>query len=69
MIIAWVLSLIAVGLLGYHYSKTVDLIKQAVIKIREQEKPEGPKSVTVDADDPVQVAIIEHDRIMRELNE
>lgn len=69
MIIAWVISLVAAGLLGYHYNKTVELINQAVVKIKEQEKPEGPKSVTIDTDDPIQVAKIEHDRIMRELNE
>ena len=65
--VAWVLSLIFVALVAYHYRKVVDTLRS--IKITQAPvKTEEAKSVVLDPDDVVQQAQHQHEQNMKKLN-
>lgn len=68
--LAWVISLIAAALLGYHYNtlgeRLADLAERTVMP--KPAKPEPPKSAMLDGDDPELVARYEFEERMRKLN-
>lgn len=71
IILAFVLSVIAAFSAGYKYErllKTLKEIQESIKQKADAKKPEEEKSSFVDPFDPVLLAKIEHDRVMKTLN-
>jgi len=68
----WILSLIAIFFVGYHYrglTKKIEYLEEVIkSKIDKKPEPEEPKSTIIDPLDEVQEAIYEHKRMMARLN-
>ena len=69
---AWVVSLIAVFFLGYHFrglTKKIEHLEETIkLKVDKPAEPETPKSVLIDPTDEVQNALYEHEQMMKKLN-
>jgi len=71
MILAWVLSVIAVFFLGYYLRNLKELVKttQEALKTKVEKKPaEEPKSFLIDPLDEIQTAQYEMEKRNRMLN-
>ena len=70
--LTWLLSLLAVFSLGYHFRDIREQIKRidSILKARDDKKvaEEEPKSELIGPYDPVQQARYEHDKLMEKLN-
>lgn len=70
VVLAWVLSLIAVFLLGYEIQRIKHMALSLRAKVVEkfEEPPEEPDSVIVDPLDPIQQAKYEREQLMKDIN-
>lgn len=69
--LAWVISVCAALYIGYLYRSIVETLKsiEAKVKKKVERKPQEVEVSTVlDPDDPVQMARMEHEHRMRQLN-
>jgi hypothetical protein len=68
--LAWIISLIGVFLLGYHYGNISKKVKQLEVEVKKKiEKPqEEPESMLIDELDPVQTAQYELEQQNKRLN-
>lgn len=69
---AWLGSLVAVYMLGYHMrglTKRIDQLEEVIkSKVDKKPLPEEPQSMVIDPLDPVQEAQWEHQQMMKKLN-
>jgi hypothetical protein len=69
---AWTVSLIFVFLLGYHFrgmAQKIETLEEAVkMKVDRKPEPVEPISTLIDPTDPIQTAIYERDKMMKNLN-
>lgn len=71
LVLTWVISVCAALYIGYLYRNIVETLKsiEAKAKKRVERKPQEVEVSTVlDPDDPVQMARMEHEHRMRQLN-
>lgn len=66
---AWVISLIAVAYVSYHYRKLVDTVRDFKLEVEKRRKPpEETKSLIVDPADPIYQIQMEERMKMKLLN-
>lgn len=71
LILAWVISICIALYMGYLYKNILEAIKtlQTTSKNKISRKPQEVESSTIlDPDDPIQMARMEHEHRMRQLN-
>lgn len=71
LIVSWLISLILVGFLGYHWRELNERLKtvEAFVKLKVIEKKKVEESSTfIDPEDIVQRAKFEHSELLKKLN-
>ncbi len=70
MVIAWLISLIVVFGLGYHYGSIVKKVKQLEVEVKKKidQPKEEPESTLIDPLDPVKAAQYELEEQQKLLN-
>lgn len=70
--VAWIISVIATFLLGFHmreFKKRIEVVEKAIeAKVDKKPEPVEPPSTLIDPTDEVQTAIYERDKLMERLN-
>lgn len=70
---AWILSLVAIFVLGFYIrglaKKIVELDQEMKTKVNKKPEPTEPQSQIIDPYDPVAEAVYQHRKMMEKINE